>query len=121
MAVLYGVDLDGEITPVMVRDGIIECFSKAQKESLEGLEHNFEAEDAKEEKLVKGEFSEMESMDVTFMVKSAFDDVGADFDSPTKEGLQKVVEKLKETVEGCRSSALVDKHYSEIEQLIGKL
>ncbi len=33
--IIYGVDISKEVTPVMVRDAIIDCFTKAHSDVLE--------------------------------------------------------------------------------------
>ena len=44
---IYGVDLSKKITPVMVRDAIIECFVKAHSKILEMMKeyHEFKSEE----------------------------------------------------------------------------
>ena len=108
---IYGVDLSGKITPVQVRDAIIECFSQAQEELKEYL---------KEDPEFKPE--EIEKIYVDSIIKNAFEEVGGDFKNPTKETLIQVVMKLKEYARDVfRDSEIIEKHAGEIQQLIDKL
>jgi len=108
---IYDVDLSGKITPVQVRDAIIRCFSQAQEELKEYLKKTTE---------VKPE--SIENMYVDLIIENAFDDVGGDFNNPTKETLIQVIMKLKESAEGAfRNPEIIEKHAGEIMQLIDKL
>ena len=108
---IYGVDLSGKITPVQVRDAIIECFSQAQEELKEYLK---EKSEFKPEKI--------DEMYVDIIIENAFEKVGGDFKNPTKETLIQVVMKLKEYARDVfRDSEIIEKHAGEIQQLIDKL
>lgn len=52
---IYGVNLKGHITPVMVRDAIIECYYRADSEVLEYLFQisNFASIQEKEDAKIK--------------------------------------------------------------------
>ena len=108
---IYGVDLSGKITPVQVRDAIIECFSQAQEELMEYMK---ETTDFKPENI--------EKMYVNYIIEKAFEKVGGDFKNPTKETLIQVVMELKGYALGLfRDPDIVKKHAGEIGQLIDKL
>ena len=108
---IYGVNLSGKITPVQVRDAIIECFTQAQEELMEYMKRTTE---------LKPE--EIEKMYVDAIIEKAFEEVGGDFRNPTKEAIIKVVKKLKEFSAGVfRDSEIIEKHAGEIKQLIDKL
>jgi len=85
----YGVDISKEITPIMVRDAIIDCFTNAHNEVLEQMK---EYTDFKSEK----EFEEMKQIQVKYLIETMFGNVGGDFNNPTKESIIQVVMKLKE-------------------------
>ena len=108
---IYGVDLSGKITPVQVRDAIIECFSQAQEELMEYMKETTEFK-----------HEDIEKMYVDYIIEKAFKDVGGDFKNPTKETLIKVIMKLKEyALKIFRNPEIVGKHAGEIKQLIDKL
>ncbi len=111
---IYGVDLSKEITPIMVRDAIIICFYEAHSKDLEQMKNQLNFKDEKE-------FEEFKKEDVEALIKLKFDEVGGDFNNPAKEMLIQVVMKLKDYAKFFRDEQIIEKHASEIMQLIDKL
>ncbi|MCF6277062.1 MAG: hypothetical protein L3J07_04490 [Candidatus Magasanikbacteria bacterium] len=109
---VYGVDTTKEVTPKDVRDATIKCFIKAHKEVLDDM-----GEDGVDPK----EIEKIKKMSIELQIKKTFEDVGADFDNPTKEDLLKACEKLAKFAENFRKPEIVNKHYSEIAGLIKKI
>lgn len=109
---IYGCDIEGEITPIKVRDALIECFVKAHDEILEELRH---------EDVNKEEFEEIKRMDVKLLMEKMFEDVGASFEKPTKETILLVIDKLKEFSKHFRKPEIIACHEKEIKELIEKL
>ena len=99
---LYGVDLESEITPIMVRGALAKCFSMAHCEDT-GLE---------------GDVTEDYCRN---MVKKAFADSGGDYENPTKESLQKVMAKLADFSKNFRDQKIIEKHYNQILGLVNKI
>jgi hypothetical protein len=112
--VVYGVDLSEKITPTIVRDALIRCFILAHKEIIDTMDEFTEWKSEKEREKFK-------NMQGEFVVEKAFDDAGVDFESPTKEGLIKVIDALMEYASNFRKPEIIKKHYGEIKQLIDKL
>ena len=102
---IYGVDPDGAVSPLMVRDAIVECFRQAHC-----IDSGIITDDPSTNRIYCWE-----------SVKKAFTDAGADFDAPTKDTLLKALEKLKQFSLNFRDQSLVQKHFNEIMQLVGKL
>ena len=115
MVVVYGVDIDDEITPEKVRDAIIECFYNAHQDILKDmyilLEESKETEKPNE---VGREY--IKETVINYFIK-----VGGDFNNPVKEDILKVLEELKEFAKGFRSPEIINKHYGEIMKLVDKL
>ena len=111
---IYGVDPSKTVTPVMVRDAIVDCFIQAHKEVLEEMReyHEFKSEE---------EFEGMKRMDIKLLIKSKFESVGSDFDHPTKESIIGVMDKLADLSINFRKPEIVKKHYGEIMHLVNKL
>jgi hypothetical protein len=111
---IYCVDLSGEITPIMVRDAIIKCFTMAHSEILDMMKefHEFKSNE---------DFEEMERIDISFLVKLKFRELDLDFDNPTKKDLIAVIDKLAEYASSFRKPDIIKKHYTEIMKLIDKL
>ncbi len=114
MPIVYGVDTTKPITPRDVRDAIVECFFLAHKEALEDMGDY--AEDLSPEDLEKAKKSY-----IRVLIQKFFQDVQEDYDSPTKDSILKVLEKLKEFAAHFRKPEVIEKHYSEIMLLVSKL
>lgn len=72
-----------DITPLRVRDLIITCFVEAQKETLIRV------------KLIGKTSNEQDiTQRTTSLVRSTFEQIGADFDCPTKSSLTQAIERL---------------------------
>lgn len=112
--VLYGVDLDGEITPIMVRDAIIVCFKEAHKEILDLMDEYVSWESEEE----RDRFRDLE---IELLIKNAFKDANGNYDNPTKEDLINVINHLAELASKFRGPEIIRKHYAEIKQMIDKL
>jgi hypothetical protein len=102
---IYGIDPEGKVTPLMVRDAILECFFQAHcADSGVG---------AGEEDVGKSYCSKI--------VRTAFEKIGGDFSNPTKEDIIKVMGGLREFARNFRDSKLVEENYAKIMQLVNKI
>ncbi|KKP67896.1 MAG: hypothetical protein UR68_C0020G0006 [Candidatus Roizmanbacteria bacterium GW2011_GWA2_35_19] len=99
---IYGIDTDNPVTPVMVRDAIVECFYQAHCEQTEMEEMN--------EEQLKNYCHEL--------VKSSFSKANVSYDSPTKDDLLKVIGQLAEFSKSFRNPEVIKKHFEEIDTLI---
>ncbi|OGM94287.1 hypothetical protein A2524_01280 [Candidatus Wolfebacteria bacterium RIFOXYD12_FULL_48_21] len=102
MAIIYGIDTEQPVMPLMVRDALIECFYEAHCQDT-GLDMPNESTDRSY---------------CSALVKKAFAESGGNFDNPTKEDLMRVMEKLVEFSKNFRDPSLVQKHAKEIQQLL---
>ena len=108
---IYGLDVSGKITPIQVRDAIVNCFFQAQKELMEYME-----------KTTDLSTESIEKFNVTLILENAFEEVGGNFNTPTKETFNQVIVKLMEVAEDAfRDTETIEKHAREIKQLIDKL
>ncbi len=110
---IYGVDTEKPITPAIVRDAIIACFTEAHKEVMDMMDEFAEWKSNEEREKFR-------SIEIKFIVKKAFQDVGVDFEKPTKEGLVKVIDELAKFAAHFRKPEVIQKHYGEIKILIDK-
>ncbi len=113
---IYGVNIcdpDLKITPEMVRDAIVRCFIIAHCEQLEDLKNYGDVSDE--------EFEKIKHTEVEILIKNMFKETGGDFNIPTKESITRMLSKLAEYAKNFRSSAIVEKHYNEIMQLVNKI
>ena len=109
---IYGIDPEGEVTPIDVRNALVECFMLAHGELLaESLNVDLSTD---EDNMIKRESI------VTFL-QGVFEKTDGDFDKPTKESMFKVIEYLKSFSKNFRDSKMIEKHAGEIVGLINKL
>lgn len=102
---IYGVDLNKDVTALMVRDAIIECFRLAHCE-----DSGINVADKNINKEYCGD-----------IVKKAFSDTGSDFDKPTKDTIIKVLGELKSFSMNFRDKSIIEHHYNQILKLVNKL
>lgn len=112
--IIYGVDVTKDVTPIMVRDAMIQCFYKAHCNVLELARETFGHPP-------ENKFEEMKKSHVKELVEDIYHRIGGDFNNPTKENLIMVLEKLKEFASIYRRPNIVKKHVAEILILINKL
>jgi len=104
MTVLYGVDMEKPVTPLLVRDAIICCFSEAHCEDAGlGADKNINQEYCRS------------------IVKKAFEDTHGDFDRPTRQSLLAVLDNLAAFSKGFRNPDIIKKHYEQIMQLMNRV
>ena len=112
--IIYGVDITKNVTPVMVRDAIIQCFYEAHCNILELARSTFGHPPEKK-------FEKMKKTHVKELVQDIFYRIGGDFKKPTKDNLLKVIDNLKNFASIYRKPDIIKKHVSEIMILINKL
>ena len=92
-----------KVTPLDVRESIINCFYEAHCANTE---------------LGEGDVSKGYCLNI---VKKIFNDCGVNFDNPTKDGVYKVVAALAEFSKNFRSQDIVEKHQKEITDLLDEM
>jgi hypothetical protein len=112
--IIYGVDISKKITPVMVRDAIIQCFFEAHDNILE-LAKDFFGEPDEEC------FEKMKKSHVKELIENIFEKIEKDFNNPTKDSLIEVVEHLEKIAKVYRNQDIIDTHVKEIMQLINRI
>lgn len=101
----YGITLVEPLTPLMVRDVVVNCFAEAHCEGA-GI--------APQDKEANREYCRQ-------IIVKFFDKTGSDFNHPTKDSIVKVLEELAEFSKNFRDQEVVKKHYQEIKELVDKL
>jgi len=101
--VIYGVDIDNPVTPLAARDAITRCFVEAHREDAE---KTAAVDSVAAEKMCKDK------------VQEAFKYTGGDFENPTKEALLNVVGFLAEFSKTFRDPTIIEKHKTQIMQLL---
>jgi len=112
--IIYGVDVRKDVTPVMVRDTLIQCFYKAHCNVLELARETFGHPPERK-------FEKMKKVHVKELVQDIFVKIEGDFNNPTKDNLLKVLDNLKSFASIYRMLNVIKKHVSEIMLLINKL
>jgi hypothetical protein len=103
--IIYGVDLNKPITPVMARDALVECFIEA---------HCADAGLGEGDSVVVEEY-------VKDVVKKAFEDSKGDFENPTKPSIINTMDKLKDFAANFRDQSIIQKHYSEMMKIVKEM
>jgi hypothetical protein len=103
--IVYGVDLDKPVTPLMVRDALVECFFQA---------HLNDAGLGTDNVLINKDYIEG-------IVRKTFEDSGDDFEKPTKKSIINSMDKLKTFAANFRDQSVIKKHAGEIMELINRL
>ncbi|MBI5147536.1 MAG: hypothetical protein HZA37_00055 [Parcubacteria group bacterium] len=111
---IYGVNIHEPVTPEIVRDAIVKCFTVAHAEVLEELKEFTTVENQEA-------FEEMKRANVEALIRQFFKESGGDFDRPTKETVIATLGKLVDFSEKFRSPEIVKKHKDAISVIIGKL
>ena len=111
---IYGIDITKKITPVMVRDAIIQCFYEAHCNVLELARETF---GHPPEEI----FENMKKSHVKELVQDIFIKIKGDYNNPTKENLLLVLKNLKIFASIYRRPKIIEKHVKEIMTLIDKL
>ncbi|MEM4397623.1 MAG: hypothetical protein QW757_03305 [Candidatus Woesearchaeota archaeon] len=98
-----------KLTPIEVRDAIVDCFLGAHKEALSNV---FVPEEMREK---------FDRNSVVLIVKEAMRKAQGNYDNPTKEALFFSLFHLAELAKNFRNIDLIVKHFKEMLDLIDKL
>jgi len=112
--IIYGVDVSKNVTPIMVRDAIIQCFYEAHRNVLELTKDIFGNPPEKK-------FEEMKKSHVQDLIYDIFEWTGGEFNNPTKKSLFKVLEVLRRFASVYRRQEIIKMHFTEILLLIERL
>ncbi|MFA4942765.1 MAG: hypothetical protein WC564_03970 [Patescibacteria group bacterium] len=102
---IYGVNLDVPITPLMVRDAIVECFYQAHC-----ADSGLGSDDPESVKTYCRD-----------LVIEAFSKTGGDYENPTKDSVLKVLNQLVEFSKNFRNPEIIKDHYDNIMKLVSHL
>ncbi len=111
--IIYGVNPDKKVTPVIVRDAIIKCFKEAEKEILEVMRKSTD--------MKKSSYEKNSQFFIEHFIEERFRKIGADFNRPKKEDLKKVANELKRYALKIRDPKIVNQNHKEIMTLINKI
>ncbi len=102
---VYGVCLDDKVTPLAVRDAIVECFYEAHC-----ADSGLGEEDPKSVRKYCAD-----------LIVEAFTKTGGDYNNPTKESIVKVLGQLVEFSKNFRDPSIIQGHYNQIMKLVDLL
>lgn len=106
MVNIYGIDTNKKITPLMVRDAIVECFYLAHCAET-GISAKVDNQSNKDY--------------CQSIIKKAFDDTGGDFNTPDKDSILAVLDYLADFSKNFRDPSIIEKHYNQIMTLVDKI
>jgi len=103
-----------EITPIHVRDAIINCFYEAHEDVLNEM---FEVTNySSDEKSKMTKYNH-----IRIMIKTLFNRVNGDFNNPDKDSLIKVIDQCAQYAQNYRDDETIEKNYNKIMDMINKL
>ena len=111
---IYGVDISKNVTPVMVRDAIIQCFYEAHNDVLDLAREYFECPSEED-------FETLKKEQVSDLVETIFKTSGGDFDNPNKTDLTNIVNNLKKIAELYREPDVINYNVNQIMKLVNRL
>lgn len=102
---IYGVDINKEVTPLMVRDAIAECFFEAHcaDTGIDGAEESTNKDYCRN------------------VVKKIFKDAGGDYENPTKEDIMNALQGLADFSKNFRDQDMIKHHQMQIMKLVERL
>lgn len=112
--IIYGVDATKDVTPILVRDAIIQCYYEAHCEILEHARDTFG-------KPPREKFEKMKKEHVKELVENIICTNGGDYKNPDKNCLLKLIKQLEKIASIYREPEIIEKHVSEINILMNKL
>ena len=102
---IYGINPDKEVTCLMVREALVECFYEA---------HCSDADIGPVDESTNRAYCRE-------VVEKAFKSVGGNLENPSRNDLVAVMDYLASFSKNFRSDPLIQKHYGEIAMLLGKV
>lgn len=100
------------LTVEYVRDRIVKCFLEAHWQTTESIRT----------KLKLSVTKEAIEKSIILQIKDAFEKVQVNFDHPTKEGLVRVVERLKYKAQSVgRDREIIEKNVEQMMELISRI
>ncbi|MBU0981827.1 hypothetical protein KKC94_04000 [Patescibacteria group bacterium] len=107
---IYGVNTMGPVTPIMVRDAILRCFTEAHRD---GFLKTVDTSD-----LSKEEMDSAAKLHIELLVKNAFSKTKGNYERPDKESLIRATEYLADYAKNFRTQDVVQAHVDKIMRLI---
>ena len=111
---IYGLDPNGCITSIDVRDAIIRCFFQAHNQELEKIFKDLNFQDNQQSQ-------EFKKQHIELLIRTFFNEVNADFDHPTKQSLIDVVNKCKQFAQSFRDQTIIEENAALIQTLIDNI
>lgn len=110
---IYGANIKKVVTPIVVRDAIVNCFIQAH-DQLDIDIKEYSSIDSKNMKSIK-------EINAINLIKKFFEESEGDYEKPTRESIMGVLKKLKEFSMNFRNKKLVEQHENEIMALVKQL
>ena len=101
---------DEQLTPLFVRDQLLECFESANREFARLLKQPVTDEQLKQQ--------------VRTFVEGVFSQCGVSYVSPTKDGIVAAISECKSNAEkmmGPQGTEIIAHHYDEMMKLVNRL
>lgn len=110
MPIIYGIDTDKRVSPLDVRNALVECFTQAHAKELEDLKNYADVKPA--------DFELIKRINISQLLRQYFAETGGDFENPTRDSILAVMDKLKSFAGNFRDPSVIAGHYGEIIKLV---
>jgi len=101
---------DSKVTPVFVRDELLNCFQSANREFASLLKMQVTDEALKQQ--------------VKTFVSTVFQQCGVSYTNPTRQGIEVAIKTCKDNAEkmmGAQGADIIRHHYAEMMKLVDRL
>ncbi len=101
---------DSKVTPVFVRDELLNCFQSANREFANLLKMQVTDEALKQQ--------------VKTFVSAVFQQCGVSYTNPTRQGIEVAIKTCKDNAEkmmGAQGADIIRHHYAEMMKLVDRL
>jgi hypothetical protein len=101
---------DSTVTPIFVRDQLLECFESANREFARLLNQPVTDEQLKQQ--------------VRTFVEGVFSQCGVSYVRPTKDGIVAAIAECKSNAQnmmGPKGASIIEHHYEEMMKLVNRL
>jgi hypothetical protein len=101
---------DNRVTPMFVRDELLQCFESANREFANLLKMQVTDDALKQQ--------------VKTFVSTVFQQCGVSYTSPTKQGIEVAIKTCKDNAEkmmGAQGADIIRHHYAEMMKLVTRL
>lgn len=115
MTKIFCVDTDKEYNIKDVRDAMVECFVRFHNDYVMDKDETL---DLISDQIDLNQVKEFKEDYIKELVRKFFKDVDVDFDNPDREGIIKVLDRMRDFSVKYRDRKIIEDNYSAIKKLL---